>query len=102
MDAAFILEIGVGVLLACREGEQFLVAVVIDAFEYPRKAIAILAIVATDREEMPTGRMEALAQAIIALQTEVGGVALGALTLGARTDADAEIFEQDLRDGARH
>ena len=46
--------------------------------------------------------MEAFPQAIIALEAEVGGMALGALPFGARTDADAEIFEQDLRDGARH
>src|SRR5437762_9421862 len=74
---------------------------VIDAFQHPRQPVAILTIIAAGCEDMPTRGMEALAQAIIALQAEVGLVALGAFPFAPGPDADAEILEQRLGDRAR-
>jgi hypothetical protein len=59
MNPALLLEIGISVVLATSEPQQFLVTVLIHALQDPRQPIPILAIVATDSQEMPTERGKA-------------------------------------------
>src|SRR5215217_6914306 len=102
MDAALITHIGISILLPCRELQQFLMTVLIHPLKHPRESVAIVAIIAAGREEMPTRGMEALAQTIIALDVEVRLVTLRTFALPTRTNADTEVFKQNLGDSPDH
>ena len=102
MNAAVIAAVGIRVLLTSRELQKLLVEVLVDRLKYTGHVGAVLPVDMALRQESSTGRVEALAEGIVALYAEARMVAKRTVALRARADGNIMVFKQDLGNGTRH